>query len=162
MMMVVMVTVVMKPLMRLISVVMMRRMIAPTAKQNQCKKRGQPAREYGLKVVARWKAMCRPSHLQRLQEYPSSEMQRTRRTIWLKKKRSPATFGGTAHCVVISRTQTPPDGEKDTKPAKILLSVRGCAKLSDFGLAVRCGSLRAVTIVGPPSYMAPEVLAEGL
>ena len=50
---------------------------------------------------------------------------------------------------------------RDLKPANILMTLDGCPKISDFGLAKRLedddsGSTRTGTIMGTPSYMSPE------
>jgi serine/threonine protein kinase len=48
---------------------------------------------------------------------------------------------------------------RDIKPHNILIDAQGTARLADFGLAEKVGTLSSTTIVGTPGYMAPEVWA---
>jgi serine/threonine-protein kinase len=52
---------------------------------------------------------------------------------------------------------------RDVKPANVLLTSKGQAKLADFGLVRRVGEIEraGVSIAGTPTYMAPE-LFEGI
>jgi serine/threonine-protein kinase len=46
---------------------------------------------------------------------------------------------------------------RDVKPANVLLTPRGQAKLADFGLAQRLVGLAAERLAGTPTFMAPEL-----
>ena len=46
---------------------------------------------------------------------------------------------------------------RDVKPANVLLTPQGHAKLADFGLAQRLVGLVSERIAGTPTFMAPEL-----
>src|SRR5262249_18477210 len=54
---------------------------------------------------------------------------------------------------------------RDLKPTNILLAADGTPKITDFGLAkildAETGPTRSETVIGTPSYMAPEQAAGG-
>jgi len=53
---------------------------------------------------------------------------------------------------------------RDIKPANVMITGDGVPRLMDFGIASGAGAAEggAHTLVGTPSYMAPEYIAEGL
>lgn len=63
-------------------------------------------------------------------------------------------------CEALSSAHAAGVVHRDVKPANILLTARGFAKLADFGIARLHGTslTRTGLVVGSPAYMAPEVL----
>ena len=79
----------------------------------------------------------------------------------------PARFGTARRTLVLEVVQAPGTAHaagmvhRDVKPANVLLTQDGRAKLADFGLVVRVNDAdpSGLVVAGTPTFMAPELFA---